>query len=120
RLEEFTQNPQAHGPKIHNTLIDKCRLTTQHLLDWPWNQRLTYIMAKNAEEIVKSCKDKRFGDPIDWLALFSEPIYRVYFDAIKGRPMAINNLGAKENSQHIQDRLVNSHLSRIKNNGEIS
>ncbi|KAJ3906598.1 hypothetical protein F5879DRAFT_797320 [Lentinula edodes] len=120
RLEEFKQNPQAHGPKIRNTLLDKRGLTTQHLVDRPWNQQLTYIMAKNAEEIVKRSKDKRFGDPIDWLALFGERIYRVCLNVIKGRPMTINNLGTKENSQQIQDRLVDSHLSRIKNNGEIS
>lgn len=118
RLKEFEQNPQAHGPKIRNTFIDKRGLTTQHLSDRPWNQQVTYIMARNAEEIVKNCKDMRFGDKMDWLALFSERIYRVYLDIIKGRPITLDAGGTKENSQQIQDRLVDSHLSRIKQNGE--
>ncbi|KAJ3889185.1 hypothetical protein GG344DRAFT_52143, partial [Lentinula edodes] len=86
RLEEFKQNPQTHGPKIRNTFIDKRGLTTQHLLEQPWNQQVNYIMAKNAEAIVGSCKDQRFGDAVDWSALFSERIYRVCLDVIKGRP----------------------------------
>ncbi|KAJ4470716.1 hypothetical protein C8R41DRAFT_870691 [Lentinula lateritia] len=101
RLKEFEQNPQAHGPKIRNTFIDKRGLTTQHLSDWPWNQQVTYIMARNAEEIVKNCKDMRFGDKMDWLALFSERIYRVYLDIIKGRPITLDAGGTKENSQQI-------------------
>ncbi|KAJ3886790.1 hypothetical protein GG344DRAFT_56827 [Lentinula edodes] len=118
RLKEFKQNPQTHGPKIRNTYLDKRGLTTQHLQERPWNQQVTYIMAKNAEGIVNSCKDQRFGDAVDWLALFSERIYRVYLDVVKGRPKAVDAAGTKENSQQIQDRLVDSHLSRIKHNGE--
>lgn len=118
RLEEYKQNPQTHGPKIRNMFIDKRGLTTQHLLEQPWNQQVTYIMAKNAEEIVKSCKDQRFGDTFDWPALFSEQIYCVYLDVIKGRPITIDGAGSKEDSQWIQDRLVDSYLSHIKHNGE--
>ncbi|KAJ4466225.1 hypothetical protein C8R41DRAFT_926215 [Lentinula lateritia] len=59
RLKEFEQNPQAYGPKIRNTFIDKRGLTTQHLLEQPWNQQVTTIMAKNAEQIAKNCKDER-------------------------------------------------------------
>ncbi|KAJ3888843.1 hypothetical protein GG344DRAFT_52841, partial [Lentinula edodes] len=118
RLKEFEQNPQACGPKIRNTFIDKRGLTTQHLLEQPWNQQVTQIMAKNAEQIAKNCKDERFGDKVDWLALFTERIYRVYLDVIKARPMTVVAGGTRENSQQIQDRLVDSHLSRIKCNGE--
>ncbi|KAJ3913930.1 hypothetical protein F5877DRAFT_51418 [Lentinula edodes] len=117
RLKEFEQNPQACGPKIRNTFIDKRGLTMQHLLERPWNQQVAHIMARNAEEIAKNCKDKRFGDKVDWLALFSERIYRVYLDVIKTRPTTVAG-GTKETAQQIQDRLVDSHLSRIKHNGE--
>ncbi|KAJ3924726.1 MAG: hypothetical protein NXY57DRAFT_880477, partial [Lentinula lateritia] len=118
RLKNFEQNPQLYGPKICNTVLDKRGLTTQQLAEQPWNQQVAYIMAKNAEEIYRSCKDQRFGDVIDWLELFQERIYRVYLDIVKGRPKTLNEAGTRESPEQIQDQLVELHLLRIKNNGE--
>ncbi|KAJ4501225.1 hypothetical protein C8R41DRAFT_716471, partial [Lentinula lateritia] len=118
RLKHFEENPQLYGPKIRNTFLDKRGLTTQQLAEQPWNEQVAYIMAKNAEEIFRNCKDQRFGDAIDWLELFHECIYRVYLDVVKGRPKTLDEAGTRERPEQIQDRLVESHLLRIKNNGE--
>ncbi|KAJ3926806.1 MAG: hypothetical protein NXY57DRAFT_905009, partial [Lentinula lateritia] len=116
RLRIFAENPEANGPKIHNTMIDKNGATTKDLIESLWNQELLFALVKLAEKIVSESKDKRFPSSIDWLSLLSERLYRIYLAVIKSKPRIKH--GKLESPVQIEQRILDAHLLRNQKNGE--
>ncbi|KAJ3927088.1 MAG: hypothetical protein NXY57DRAFT_868604, partial [Lentinula lateritia] len=105
RLAEFQTDPQQNGPKVRNTWIDKRASTSRDMARLPWNQQLMSLMAQTAQVIAAGFEDGRFGnDPIDWLMLVYECMYRIFLSVIKSRPKPRGD-GTLETAPQIKTRI---------------
>lgn len=76
------------------------------------------LMAQTAQVIAAGFEDGRFGnDPIDWLMLVYERMYRIFLSVIKSRPKARGD-GTLETAPQIKTRIIAAHKLRIERNGE--
>ncbi|KAK7459465.1 hypothetical protein VKT23_009448 [Stygiomarasmius scandens] len=115
RLANFHADPQAYGPKLRNSRLDKRGASTQQMLDESrWNQTLMNNLANEAAVIFANCPDKRFGEgPEDgWYKLIRvriQPILRTHLEALPrfaGEPL-------RERIQRVAER-----YEKIKENNK--
>ena len=113
RLQQFLENPEEHGPKLSNTRLDKTGYTTKELKLSRWNQRLIFILAREAKNITKKLGGKKgyFGD-VDWKKFFEDRLYRLFLNEIQSRRLD------DETEEQQLVRLAERHQDKVKRNAK--
>ncbi|KAL0565065.1 hypothetical protein V5O48_016966, partial [Marasmius crinis-equi] len=120
RLQLFSKDAEKHGPKVHNSYLDKAgKTTTEELRKSGWNLALQLKLVDLLTSLVTNCPDKaQFGpepEKLDWKALVRDRFNTIYELAIKVIPK-----GEAEKNDHslVLQRLIASDCARNIKNGQ--